>query len=301
MIVDDDPLVIRTLAGILDGMGDITFAKDGETAVRKAWESNIDLILLDAEMPGLSGFEVCQRLKHSPETAGITIMFVTSHSDAGHETRALELGAVDFISKPVSAPVVRARIATHLTLRRQTALLTRLAMLDELTGIANRRRFGETLDAEWRRAQRTGRPLSLMMIDVDHFKAYNDFYGHPAGDACIRAVAKVLEASVRRPADFVARYGGEEFAVLLGDSDGDDGALRVADAIHRALHSTAMPHAASPVAPHVTLSIGIATSHPSGHDGPAVLVRAADQALYRAKSSGRNRTALQADENVRPQ
>ncbi len=295
MIVDDDPIVIRTLAQILDGMGEITFAKTGEAAIRKILEGRIDLVLLDAELPGLSGFDVCAQLKQSPETNGIPIIFVTSHADAGRETRALDLGAIDFISKPVSAPVVRARVATHLTLRRQTELLTRLAMQDGLTGIANRRRFEATIDAEWRRAQRTGRPLTLMMIDVDHFKAYNDRYGHPAGDACLREAAKALEGSVRRASDLIARYGGEEFAILLCDSaESGAGALHVADAIHQAMRDAGMPHDASPTAAWVTASIGVATTYPAAGQRPEALIRAADRALYRAKALGRNQTSVAA-------
>lgn len=292
LIVDDDPIVIRTLAQILDGMGDIVFAKTGEAAIRKILDNRIDLVLLDAEMPGLSGFDVCEQLKRSPETKDIPIIFVTSHADVERETRALGLGAIDFISKPVNAPVVRARVATHLTLRRQTELLRRLAMQDGLTGIANRRRFEATIAADWRRAQRNGRPLTLMMIDVDHFKAYNDRYGHQAGDACLRAVARILEDSVRRASDLVARYGGEEFAILLGDAGDGPGALEVAGTIHQAMRDAEMPHDASSTAGWVTASVGVATVHPAAGEGPEALIRAADRALYQAKAGGRNRTSV---------
>ena len=180
------PRTIQLLGRILSELGNLRFATSGEDALRLARESAPDLILLDAEMPGMSGFEVCEALKADPALADVPVIFVTSHSEPAFEVSGFELGAADFIAKPVSAPLVLARVKTQLRVKRMADELRRIATIDVLTGVANRRRFDESLEREWRRARRSGDPLALLMIDVDHFKLFNDRYGHPAGDACLR-------------------------------------------------------------------------------------------------------------------
>lgn len=298
LLVDDDVGTIRLLTEVLKDRYEIHFATDAANARLVAQKVLPDVVLLDAEMPGMDGYELCHVLKSDPVTAGIAIIFVTSHSGASHETRALESGAVDFIAKPVSPPVVRARVHTHVTLKRQTDMLRHLSLIDGLTGVANRRRFDETLDRETRRAVRTGTPLGVVLIDVDVFKAFNDHYGHLEGDRCLRAVAGALDRVFARGGDILARYGGEEFAAVLADTD-RAGTLTLAHRAREAVAALGIPHGVSPVADHVTVSLGVAAGHPADHDGSDLswLLRAADAALYQAKKDGRDRVCVQSPEN----
>ncbi|KAA0598037.1 diguanylate cyclase (GGDEF)-like protein [Azospirillum lipoferum] len=288
LVVDDIPSNVHVLSRVLKDDYDIYFATDGEKALDLVQARMPDLVLLDIMMPGMDGFEVCRRIKCDPATHDIPVIFISAKSEVEDETRGLEVGAIDFITKPISPPIVKARVRNHLLLKRQTDLLRSLSFLDGLTGIANRRRFDETMVREWRRCARSHLPLSLIILDVDHFKAYNDQYGHQAGDECLRLVAEVLSDHARRPSDLVARYGGEEFVCLLPETDGP-GATRVAEGFRTAVAGRRIPHAQSPVAPHVTISLGVATLIPSPEGTPEQLAEMADQLLYRAKRSGRNR------------
>lgn len=287
LLVDDDPLIIRSISRILSEIAELRFATNGETALRLVRESAPDLILLDSEMPGMSGFKVCEALKSEPEFADVPIIFVTSHSDDATHVAGLEAGAVDFISKPISEPLLLARVKSQLRIKRLTDELRSSTMQDPLTHIANRRRFDERLSREWLRCARSGEPLSVLMLDVDYFKRFNDTYGHPAGDMCLQEVAAVLRDSCRRPADVVARYGGEEFAVLLPDV-GLEGARHVALRILKGLSDLALPHAGSSVSPYVTASLGLGYLDQilPTHD-KRNLLSAADKALYAAKGAGR--------------
>ncbi|MDZ5457384.1 diguanylate cyclase [Azohydromonas lata] len=292
LIVDDDPVMLRALGRILADHAGRCFATSGADALQRALAEPPDLLLLDAELPGLSGFEVCRTLKRDARFAQVPVIFITSHGDERTEARVFELGAADFIAKPVSPLVLRARVATQLRLRRMTLELERLARTDALTGLANRRVFDERLSAECQRALRGGRPLALLLLDVDHFKAYNDCHGHPAGDACLREVASALRLGGLRPDDVVARYGGEEFALLLPETDAA-GAAAVAARVMQVLRHRALPHAGSAVAPHVTASVGVAVvpARAAGLVLPQVdqaLLSQADQALYAAKAAGRD-------------
>ncbi|MDO8605899.1 MAG: diguanylate cyclase [Phaeospirillum sp.] len=289
LIIDDETGTIRLLTRILQDFGEIFFATSGEDGLAMVRRDQPDLVLLDAEMPGMSGFDVCAAIKCDPAFADLPILFVTAHSDMESETRALDLGAVDFITKPLSPPIVRARVRTHLTLKQRTDLLHRLAAVDGLTGIANRRSFDAALEQEWRRACRAGTPLSLLMIDVDHFKRYNDHYGHQAGDDCLRAVAAALAEIARRPGEVVARYGGEEFAVIL-PACGLDPARSLAERLREEVAARHLPHAASGTAAEVSVSIGVASL--GGDDAVQALIAQADAALYRAKHGGRNRVSV---------
>lgn len=275
---------------ILKDMGSIDFARDGAQALDLARARLPDLILLDIGLPDVDGFDVCRGLKSDAALADVPVIFLTVRDDADTEVRALELGGVDFIAKPVRPEVVRARVDSRLRAKRATDLLRESVVTDTLTGIANRRGFDRALEREWARAGREGVPLSLMMADVDHFKAFNDTQGHPAGDACLRAVAQALGTVARRPGDVAARFGGEEFVVLLYACDPVD-AMGRAEAARILVEGLAIPHAASPASPHVTLSIGVAGGMPgrAGMADSAALVGAADRGLYDAKRAGRNR------------
>jgi diguanylate cyclase (GGDEF)-like protein len=305
LIVDDDPGMIRSLGHILADYPGRSFATSGADALQQALADPPDLILLDAQMPGMDGFELCRVLKRDPRFEQVPLIFITKDDGEQTEARVFDLGAVDFIAKPVSATVLRARVATQLRLRRMTAELQRLACTDTLTGLANRRVFDERLAGECRRARRSDLPLVLAMVDVDHFKAYNDCYGHPAGDACLREVAAALRECTQRPDDLAARYGGEEFALLLPDTDAQ-GAAAVAAKLQRGLVQRALPHAGSAVAAHVTVSIGVATLAPgpagrSEPDDATLLLAHADRALYAAKAAGRARVWLAASGGQDPQ
>ena len=305
LLVDDDPSTIRVLAAILGDVGNLSFAISGEDALRMARESAPDLILLDAEMPGMNGFLVCEALKADSELSHVPVIFVTSHREPAFEVSGFELGAADFIAKPLNAPLVLARVKAQLRVKHLADELRRIATTDGLTGVANRRRFDESLEQEWGSARRVGDALALLMIDVDHFKAFNDLYGHPAGDACLRSLAQAMLRACLRPADLVARYGGEEFAVLLPKTS-QVGAEHVARAILDAVDALAIAHEASATAAHVTVSVGIASCDADSTSWLPVLVdrasaryiakdlvQAADKALYAAKNAGRDRASAQ--------
>jgi len=310
LLVDDDPDTIRVLAAILEGIGNLAFATSGEDALRMVRESIPDLILLDAEMPGMSGFLVCEALKADRELAHVPVIFITSHREPGFEVSGFDLGAADFIAKPVNASLVLARVKAQLRVKRLADESRRLAMTDGLTGVANRRHFDESLEREWNSARRAGDAMALLMIDVDHFKAFNDLYGHPAGDRCLLLLAQAMSLACVRPSDLVARYGGEEFAVLLPKTS-PLGAEHVAHAILDGVDALAIAHAGSATAAHVTVSVGIASCEagssrwmPVSVDLHVVdrrfarclakdLVDAADQALYAAKNAGRARASAQ--------
>jgi len=285
LICDDTPTNIELLDDMLSDMCDVVFATSGAEAIRLAIAEQPDLVLLDVIMPVMTGYEVCTALKTDPCTRNIPIIFVSALGRENDEAKGLELGAIDYITKPISAPIVRARVRNHLELKRQRDLLEHLSSIDGLTGIANRRAFDEQLDHEWRRAGRTGEPLAVLMIDVDHFKSYNDSLGHGAGDDCLKLLATTLEQALHRPGDHLARYGGEEFVCLLPSTD-IGGAEAVGEQLRRAVAALALPH------PHetaVSVSIGAAAAHPAEGDQSGGLIELADGKLYDAKRQGRNR------------
>jgi len=239
-------------------------------------------------MPGMDGYEVCTRLKADPTTAGVPVVFITALTQCEDEVRGLECGAIDYITKPIVPPVVKVRVKNQLDLKRYRDLLEALSHVDGLTGVPNRRRFDEYLLHEWRRAERAGGALSLLMADIDYFKAFNDTYGHLAGDDCLKRVAQALEHCVHRPADLAARYGGEEFACVLPDTD-LAGAVHLAERMVEAVRELAIPNERSEAADIVTISMGAATITPSKDASPEQLIRQADVKLYQAKQEGRNR------------
>jgi diguanylate cyclase (GGDEF)-like protein len=286
LIVDDQPANIHVLAQALRDEYVLYFATSGDDALERAARGEVDLVLLDVQMPGLDGFEVCRRLKADERTRGLPVIFVTTLSDVAEETRGFDVGGVDYITKPISPPVVRARVRTHLELKDARDRLEQLASVDALTGVANRRRFDACLEHEWRRAVRGRQWLSLVLLDVDYFKRYNDHYGHARGDACLAAVARTLSAACRRPADLVARYGGEEFALVLPQTE-PEGARALVRTVLEYMRELALEHADSPCAPYVTLSAGAASLIPAERDVAAEALKQADWLLYEAKEGGR--------------
>lgn len=288
LIVDDAMENIQILNHVLGEEHEVLFAMNGEKALELAHQHHPDLILLDAVMPGMDGYEVCAALRASSDVRDIPIIFVTALTTPEDETRALEAGAVDFITKPFNVAVVRARVRTHLTLKRQSDSMRELTLTDALTGIANRRSFNDAIENEWRRCARSSTPLSVIMIDIDHFKLYNDAYGHQAGDACLQQVADTMLQCAGRTPDLLARYGGEEFVILLPQVDAA-GAATVAERILASVRALAIPHRMSSAGDTVTVSLGVATLMPDQGADHEALVRCADNALYRAKKDGRNR------------
>jgi diguanylate cyclase (GGDEF)-like protein len=284
LIVDDEVTNIQVLAQALPGM-ELSFATNAATALAMAVENQPDLILLDVMMPGMDGFEALRWLKSEARTQHIPVIFVTAMGELEDEERGFAIGAVDYILKPVSPPIVRARVRTHLELKRQRDLLEEHAALDGLTGIANRRRFDLELSRSWASAQRQGGALTLILIDVDHFKAYNDYYGHSPGDECLRRVAGALHDAFSRGGDLAARYGGEEFALLV---EGDDGAVQV-ERVIAAVAALGIPHARSPTNPYVSVSVGAVSTRVTPEQLADAALSMADRLLYQAKDSGRHR------------
>jgi len=297
LIVDDTPANIEMLSEALSDQYEVLFATSGQDALHIAAEQHPDLILLDVMMPEMDGYEVCTRLKGDAMTQTIPIIFVTAMDHEEEETKGLNVGAIDYLAKPIRPAIVRARVRNHLELKRYRDNLESLSSTDGLTGIANRRRFDEFLAREWLRARRCQAPLSLILMDIDLFKDFNDHYGHLAGDDCLRHLAREMTACVRRPTDLVARYGGEEFACLLPDTDAE-GAMSIGHKLLRQVDTLHIPHAKSAVADHVTLSLGVATLIPVVGQPASDLVRTADECLYAAKRHGRNQIRRDSDETA---
>ena len=328
LIVDDQQDVRESLKYLLEAQGyaDVRLAASGQQALDFLISGSTpdgvpaDVVLTDVVMPGLSGIEVCRQIKSNPLLHDIPVLVMTGRSDEALLQQAFAAGAHDFIPKPVGPNELAARVRSALNLKheldqrrdheRELEALTdrlkrlndelhRLAILDELTGVPNRRFFNHLIRKEWGRAARDGTPLSLLLIDIDLFKGYNDRYGHPAGDGCLARVAGTVNRLTRRPGDAVARYGGEEFAVLLANTD-TDGAAVVAETLRVAVERLGVEYAGSP---HrvVTISLGVATAIPDRRTSPERLIIAADYALYDAKRAGRNRVSVAGMSGLHPE
>jgi two-component system chemotaxis family response regulator WspR len=314
LLVDDQPIVAEAIRRMVADQPDIELAvcNSAAKALPKARELRPTVILQDLVMPDVDGFTLVRFFRADPQTSAIPIIVLSSKEDPRDKSRAFEIGASDYLVKIPDRVELVARVRAHsrsflaqrerdeayralevlkgeLEIKNQE--LARISMQDGLTGLANRRRFDEVLDRECRRAIREETHLSLLMIDVDFFKKYNDSYGHQAGDECLRQVAAAVGATARRPGDLAARYGGEEFSVILPNTP-EEGASNVADKIREGIAALNLPHMASTVASRVTLSLGIATTRAGGNAGenasPKVLVERADAALYAAKRAGRD-------------
>ncbi|MCK9986312.1 MAG: hypothetical protein AzoDbin1_02784 [Azoarcus sp.] len=311
LVIEDTVTSAALICRMLGGMGlETVHRRDGEAGIETFRQSRPDLVMLDVVMPGMDGFEVARRIRQLESDGEWTpIIFLSARTRDEDIERGIAVGGDDYLVKPVSEAVLKAKVramqriahmrASLVALTRKlddaNRELTRLSAFDGLTGIANRRTFDATLSREWRRSARSGAPISLMVVDVDCFKQFNDAYGHQVGDECLKAVARALAGNTRRPVDLVARYGGEEFAVVLPDTDAQGGAI-VAESMRSAVEALAITHRHSTAARVVTVSIGIAVTRPERSDdgGFATLLARADEALYRAKRDGRNRWHLAA-------
>jgi diguanylate cyclase (GGDEF)-like protein len=319
LIVDDAPENFTVLQAMLSREGyTVRHAGSGEKALQAVQAELPELILLDIMMPVMDGYEVCRQLKSDPHTSDIPVLFISALKDIPDKVKGFQTGCVDYITKPFRHEDVLSRVQTHLSLRymqkdlqdknmllmheigeRRKAekaledanrILRRMASLDGLTLIANRRHFNKIIWHEWRRLAREKQPLSLVLCDIDHFKLYNDIYGHVQGDECLKKIARCISRCVCRPADMAARYGGEVFALLLPNTP-LEGARHVAEKVRRKIDELQIPHRGSGSGPHISLSMGIACRIPVHTSSPEHLVHDADTALYNAKNSGRNRIA----------
>ncbi|WP_291323494.1 diguanylate cyclase [Desulfonatronospira sp.] len=291
LIVDDEKINLKFLADLLQEDYTAMLARDGRKALQLARQTpQPDLILLDVAMPGMTGFEVIKELKHDDETKHIPIIFVTAMDSTEQEEEGLKLGAVDYITKPISPPIVKMRVRNYLDMQHKYKLLEQKANLDGLTEIPNRRFFEEVLGREWQRGKRNGSSLSVAMLDIDFFKQYNDHYGHQKGDIALQTVARNITYSLKRAPDYVGRYGGEEFVILMPETPLKP-ALIVAERIRSGIEGLKIPHACSSVSLHLTVSIGVSTSNDYTESGPQVLIQRADQNMYKAKQSGRNQVS----------
>jgi diguanylate cyclase (GGDEF)-like protein len=287
LIVDDQPLNIKILHQLFHQEFDVYMATGGKQAIEVCQKVKPDVILLDIEMPGMSGLQVCEEIKNNPITANAAVVFVTAHFDEELEVKGFQLGAVDFIHKPINSIITTTRVKNQFLLKRQSDILRAIALLDSLTGLANRRQFERSLPESWRHCIRHNKPLSLVMLDVDFFKRYNDTYGHQEGDNCLRSVAQAIYGIARRPYDLVARYGGEEFVCILPDTD-SEGAVSIAQKMVQAVQALAIEHTDSSISSTVTISAGVATILPTLDETWEQVLKEADMQLYEAKAAGRN-------------
>jgi diguanylate cyclase (GGDEF)-like protein len=306
LVIEDTVTSATLICHLLEKMGLVPVrASDGLAGIEMFKRERPDLVLLDIIMPGMDGFEVARRIRQLEKDGEWTpIIFLSARASDQDLAEGINVGGDDYLVKPVSEIVLRAKVRAmqRIAQMRYSLLvltrkldeanreLTRLSAVDGLTGIPNRRCFDDTLAREWRRSQRNRQPLSLLLADVDHFKEFNDTYGHQVGDDCLKAVARSLAGCLNRATDLVARYGGEEFAVVLPDTD-EHGARAVAELMRDAVAALAVPHSASSVAGHVTLSLGVASCVPGNEPEASAesLLGDADKALYEAKRGGRNR------------
>lgn len=310
LLVDDQLIIVEAIRRMLAGQPDIQFhyLTDASKALEAAIELKPTVILQDLVVPGTDGFQVIRSYRQDERLRDVPVIVLSAGEDAKLKAHGFAVGANDYLVKLPDQLELLARLRYHsaayisrqerddafLRLRESqeqlehaNAELQKLAALDGLTGIANRRRFDETIHTEWQRAQRNKKPLSLLMCDVDHFKKYNDGLGHQAGDLCLKKVAGALTGCLKRPADLAARYGGEEFALVLPDTS-IDGALQLAENCRTHVERLELEHPAGGV---VTLSLGVASVVPDNHSTLEQLIARADKALYASKQAGRNRAS----------
>ncbi len=292
LVVDDMTTTLLLIHDLLKDTYEVKIAKSGTKALEILESPNdIDLILLDIEMPDINGYDVCKRIKNNETIKNIPIIFITGRTSQEDEEYGLNLGAIDYITKPFNKAIVKLRIKNYLDLKIKNDMLEKLSMYDGLTNIRNRRFFDETFEKTFNEIKRDKKSLAVLMIDIDFFKPYNDNYGHGQGDETLRKVAKALEKTIKRPSDFVARYGGEEFVILLKDIN-KDGVEAVANNLLNAVRELKITHEFSKIENYVTISIGASFYNSSSDITKLELLLKADETLYSVKNSGRNNFAI---------
>ena len=288
LIVDDMTTNLLILSDLLKDEYQIKVTKNGQKALDIVHSSDeVDIILLDIMMPDIDGYEVCRELKSNPKTKNIPIIFVTAKDNDADEEYGLNLGAIDYITKPFNKAIVKLRIKNHLELKLKSDLLEELSMYDGLTHIPNRRFFDEVFQSTYKEVKRENKSLAVMMIDIDFFKFYNDNYGHGKGDEALKKVAQALQTTLKRPTDLVARYGGEEFVVLLKDIN-EENVKKVALNLLQSVRELQITHEYSKVEQIITISIGVAYKTASSLIKKVELLICADEALYDVKRTSRN-------------
>ena len=292
LVVDDMTTTLLLLHDLLKDTYEVKIAKSGTKALEILESPNdIDLILLDIEMPDINGYDVCKRIKNNETIKNIPIIFITGRTSQEDEEYGLNLGAIDYITKPFNKAIVKLRIKNYLNLKIKNDMLEKLSMYDGLTNIRNRRFFDETFEKTFSEIKRDKKSLAVLMIDIDFFKPYNDNYGHGQGDETLRKVAKALEKTIKRASDFVARYGGEEFVILLKDIN-KDGVEAVANNLLNAIRELKITHEFSKIENYVTISIGASFYNSNSDVTKLELLLKADETLYSVKNSGRNNFAI---------
>ena len=292
LVVDDMTTTLLLLHDLLKDTYEVKIAKSGTKALEILESPNdIDLILLDIEMPDINGYDVCKRIKNNETIKNIPIIFITGRTSQEDEEYGLNLGAIDYITKPFNKAIVKLRIKNYLDLKIKNDMLEKLSMYDGLTNIRNRRFFDETFEKTFSEIKRDKKSLAVLMIDIDFFKPYNDNYGHGQGDETLRKVAKALEKTIKRASDFVARYGGEEFVILLKDIN-KDGVEAVANNLLNAIRELKITHEFSKIENYVTVSIGVSYYNSSSDITKLELLLKADETLYEVKNGGRNNFAI---------
>lgn len=321
LLVDDKKENILTLESLLDTPDfNIIKAESGQEALEKLLDHEIALVLLDVYMPGMDGYETAELMRSSNRTKNIPIIFITANNmENDHIFKGYDAGAVDFLTKPIEPMVLKCKVGVFLELHRQkmeleyktfelnakvvemeelqhqleekNRQLKMISNMDGLTGIHNRRFFDEMLDREWYRNMREKSTMSILMMDIDYFKPYNDTYGHAAGDDALKAVAETISRTMKRRSDTLSRYGGEEFIAILPDTE-QSGAMEFAEKILASVRELNLEHSTSAISSRLTISIGVSSSIPVKGDNPMTLVNRADHALYRAKEKGRDRAVF---------
>ncbi len=292
LVVDDMTTTLLLIHDLLKDTYEVKIAKSGTKALEILESPNdIDLILLDIEMPDINGYDVCKRIKNNETIKNIPIIFITGRTSQEDEEYGLNLGAIDYITKPFNKAIVKLRIKNYLDLKIKNDMLEKLSMYDGLTNIRNRRFFDETFEKTFNEIKRDKKSLAVLMIDIDFFKPYNDNYGHGQGDETLRKVAKALEKTIKRASDFVARYGGEEFVILLKDIN-KNGVEAVANNLLNAIRELKITHEFSKIENYVTVSIGVSYYNSSSDITKLELLLKADETLYNVKNSGRNNFAI---------
>ncbi|MCT7500516.1 diguanylate cyclase [Aliarcobacter cryaerophilus] len=292
LVVDDMTTTLLLIHDLLKDTYEVKIAKSGAKALEILESPNdIDLILLDIEMPDINGYDVCRKIKNNDTIKNIPIIFITGRTSQEDEEYGLNLGAIDYITKPFNKAIVKLRIKNYLDLKIKNDMLEKLSMYDGLTNIRNRRFFDETFEKTFNEIKRDKKSLAVLMIDIDFFKPYNDNYGHGQGDETLRKVAKALEKTIKRASDFVARYGGEEFVILLKDIN-KDGVEAVANNLLNAVRELKITHEFSKIENYVTISIGASFYNSSSDITKLELLLKADETLYSVKNSGRNNFAI---------
>jgi diguanylate cyclase (GGDEF)-like protein len=291
LIVDDTPFNIHILAKTLINDYEVKIATNGPAALKIIeQDKKPDLILLDIMMPDMDGYEVCRRIKQNPSNWDIPVVFITAKEGHQDQKKGFDLGAEDYIHKPFQLSLVLTRIDMLLRLKRISRRLEQVALVDPLTELPNGIALEKAVEQELQSANQDQRSISLLMIDIDHFKAFNDHYGHGAGNMCLRKVARTIESSINSKKDLLGRYSGAEFIVVLSHYD-QDRAINIAEEICQNILQLKIPHAHSPVSDYVTISIGVISVSHETEINCSEMFNKAKKMLHVAKKSGRNRVA----------